>query len=154
MCIRDRTLNAVITFFSQDTLAHNDVSSDQVWLPRSQQFRNYSRESHIFIIWALAVILTLKIIATIFSSSAWHSGSWCCIAIPNLVTKCSGIQKISSRQTYTNILNLCCDLDPERSTPLFLQDTLAYETVLSNQVWLQADQQFRICNRNSHILII
>ena len=30
------TLNAAIQFFSQDTLAYVDVSSDQVWLPRTQ----------------------------------------------------------------------------------------------------------------------
>ena len=33
-------------FFSQDILAYGDVSSDQVWLPRNQQFRKYSRKSH------------------------------------------------------------------------------------------------------------
>ena len=66
--------------------------------------------------------------------SAWHSGSWCCITIPRLVTKCSVVQKISSRQTFTNILNLHCDID---------QDTPAYDAVLSKQVWLQTNQQFR-----------
>ena len=51
-------------FYSQDTLAYDDVSSDQVWFPRNQQFRQYSRKSHIFIIPALAVTLTLKIAKT------------------------------------------------------------------------------------------
>ena len=32
--------------------------------------------------------------------SAWLSGSWCCITIPNLVTKWSAVQKISSKQTF------------------------------------------------------
>ena len=46
------TLNAVILsffflFFPHDTLAYDDVSSDQVWLPRNQQFRRYSRKSNI-----------------------------------------------------------------------------------------------------------
>ena len=63
--------------------------------------------------------------------STWHSGSWCCITITNLVTKCSVIQKISSGQTFTDILNLCCDLDLEHSTPIFPQNTPAYEAVLS-----------------------
>ena len=40
------TLNAVILFFSQDTLASDDVSADQVWLPQ------------------IAVILTLQIATT------------------------------------------------------------------------------------------
>ena len=62
--------------------------------------------------------------------SAWHSGSWCCITIPALVTKYSVVQKISSGQAFTNILNLCCDLDRELSNPIFAQDTLAYDVVL------------------------
>ena len=56
-------------FFSEDTLAYDDVSSDQVWLLKNQQFRRYSKKSHILIIWALAVTLTLKIAHNF--SSAW-----------------------------------------------------------------------------------
>ena len=112
------TVNAVIQFFSQDTLAYDDVSSAQVWLPRNQQFRKYTGKRHILIIWALAAILTLKI-ATKRKFSAWHSGSWCCITLLNLVTKCSVIQKISSEQTFTDILNLHCDLDLKGSNPIF-----------------------------------
>ena len=82
------------------------------------------------------------------SFSARHSGLWCCITIPGLVTKSSVVQKILSRQTFTNILNLHCDLDLERSNPIFSQDTLWY------QVWLQTDQQFRRYSKNSDILII
>ena len=47
------------------------------------------------------------------------------------------VQKISSGQTFTNILNLRCDLDLECSNPIFPQGTLAYDAVLSNEVWLQ-----------------
>ena len=64
------------------------------------------------------------------------------------------MDKISSGQTFTDILNLPCDLDLEHSNPIFPQDTLAYDAVLSNQVWLETDQQLRRYNRNSHILII
>ena len=113
------TLNAIIHFFfSQDTLAYDDVSPDQVWLPRNQQFRKYSRKSHILITRALAVTMTLKI-ATTMKMSAWHSGSWYCITISNVVTKCSVLQKISSGQTFTDIFNLCYDLDLESSNPIF-----------------------------------
>ena len=57
-------------------------------------------------------------------------------------------------QTFT-ILNLHCDLDLERSNIIFQQDTLAYDVVLSNQVWLHTDQQFRrYILRKNHILII
>ena len=63
--------------------------------------------------------------------SAWHSGSWCCIATPNLILKCSVIQKITSGHTYTDILNLRCDLDLEHSNPIFTQHTQVYDAVLS-----------------------
>ena len=33
------------------------------------------------------------------------------------------------------------------------QDTMAYDAVLSNQVWLETDQQFRTCNTSSDSLI-
>ena len=74
--------------------------------------------------------------------SAQHSDSWCCITIPNLVSKGSAVQKISSRHTFTNILNLHCDLDLESSKPISAQDTLAYNVALSNQIWLQTDQEY------------
>ena len=90
--------------------------------------------------------LALKI-ATTTKTFPHDSGSWCCItipklwqnvlwfriAIPNLVTKCSVIQTISSGQTFTDILNLWCDLDLEHSNPIFPHDTAAYDAVLSNQ---------------------
>ena len=60
----------------------------------------------------------------------------------------------NTRQIFTDIFNLRCDLDLERSNPIFPQDTLAYDVVLANRVWLQPDQQFGRHSRNSHILII
>ena len=83
-----------------------------------------------------------------------QSSSLCCTIIPSLVTKCSAGQKISSGQTFIDILNLRCDLDSECSNPTFSQDTLADDAVLSNQVWLQMDQQFRRSSTNSCILNI
>ena len=53
--------------------------------------------------------------------------------------------------TFTNSLNLCCDLDLERSNPTFPEDIRAYDAVLSNQVWSQMDQQFRRYSENSQI---
>ena len=53
-------------------------------------------------------------------------------------------EKLSLGHTFTDILNLHCDLDLECSDPIFFaQDTMAYDVVLSNQVWLQTAQQFR-----------
>ena len=63
-------------------------------------------------------------------------------------------EKISSGQTFTDILNLRSDFDLESSNLIFPQDTQAFEAVLSNQVWLQMSPQFRRYNKNSHILII
>ena len=34
------------------------------------------------------------------------------------------------QQTFTDILNLCCDLELEQSNPIFQQDTTAYNAVL------------------------
>ena len=64
------------------------------------------------------------------------------------------MEEISSGQTFTDILNLHRDLALKRSNPIFPQDTLAYNAVLSNQVWLKTDQQFRKYSQNSHILNI
>ena len=86
--------------------------------------------------------------------SALHSGSWCCITIPSLVRKCSVVQKISSGQTFTGILNLCCDLHFECSNPIFPQNAPVYDAVLPNQVWFQTDQHFWWYRRNSPILNI
>ena len=55
---------------------------------------------------------------------------------------------------WTNMLNLCCDLDLEHSNTIFPQDTPAFDAVLSNQVWLQTDQKFRRHSKSNYILII
>ena len=55
-------------------------------------------------------------------------------------------EKISLGVTFPDIFNLCCDLDLEYSNLFFSpQDTQAYDAVLSNQIWLQTDLQFRFC---------
>ena len=119
------TLNAVIFFFLHHTLAYDNVSSDQVWLPRNQQFRKYSSKSYVDHM-SLRCDLDLEdSTQKTKNKSAWYSGSWCSITILNLVTKCYVIQKISSGQTFTDILNICRDLDLERSNPIFPQDTLS-----------------------------
>ena len=63
------------------------------------------------------------------------------------------MEKISG-QTFTDILNLHCDLDLQRSNPIFPQDTPAYDAALSKKVWLQTNQHFRRYSKNSHSLII
>ena len=56
----------------------------------------------------------------------------------------------TSGQTFTDMLNLCRDLDLECSNPIFQQDTLSYDAILPNQIWLQTNQQFRRYNRKSY----
>ena len=56
---------------------------------------------------------------------AWHSSLWWCITITSLFTNGSDIQKISSSQTLTEILNIPCGF--HHSNPVFPLDTLAYE---------------------------
>ena len=62
------------------------------------------------------------------------------------------MEKIS-RQTFTDIWNHRCDLDLECSNSTFPQDTQAHDAMLSNQVWLQTDQQFRRCSENNILII-
>ena len=54
-----------------------------------------------------------RVIFWSYEPSLWprHSASWCCITIPSLVTNCSTILKIPSRQTFTDSLNLHFDLN-------------------------------------------
>ena len=142
------TLNAVIHFF------HRTLWLLMVYHQTKFGCQGTNSSENIIerVIFWLYEPLTLKMATT--TKCPHDSGSWCCITIPTLVTKCFVIQKILSRQTFTDILNLLCDLDLDRSNPIFSQNTPAYDAVLSNQVWLQTDLQFRRCNRNSHILII
>ena len=135
----------------QGTLVYDAMLSNQVWLQTGQQFRRHNRNSHILTIEALTVTLTLKQWTNFF---ARHSGLWFCITTPGLVKKCSVVQKILSGQTFTDILNLCCDLDLESSNRVFPQDTATYNAVLLNQVWWQTDQQFRWYSKNSLIFIV
>ena len=79
--------------------------------------------------------------------SAWHSGLWCCITTLGFGNKMFCGSEDIIGQTFTSILNLHCDLDLECSNQVFPQDTLAYDAVLPNQVWLQTDQQFRRFNK-------
>ena len=149
-CDLDLDCNSPI--FPQDTLAYDDLSSDHVWLPKNQQFRRYSSQSNILIIWALAVTLTLKT-ANNFCF-AWHSGSFCSITIPSLVTKCFVVQKITPDKYSLTFLTFAVTLILNAVTLFFPQDTLADNAVIPNLVWLQTDQQFGRYSRNSHILII
>ena len=52
-----------------------------------------------------------------------------------------------------DIFTLRCDLDLEGNNPLFPQDALAYDNLLSDQVWLPNNQQFRRYSSQSNILI-
>ena len=62
----DLDLECTKPVFSHNTLAYDDVLPNQVWLPKDQWFRRYSRNSHILITWAFTVTLTLKILSQFF----------------------------------------------------------------------------------------
>ena len=64
------------------------------------------------------------------------------------------LENKENKKTFIDISNLHCDLDLERGNPIFTQDTPTYNAVLSNQVWLHTDQQFRSYSKNCNILII
>ena len=91
--------------FSYYNLASDYVSSDQVWLPRTQQFRMYSRKSHILIIWALAVTLTLKIATT---TKCRHDWLMMLYHHTKFGTKCSAVDSetiiLTNIQTFQTFL--------------------------------------------------
>ena len=89
----DLALECSTLIFPQDTLSYDRLSLDHIWLPKNQQFRRYS--SHILIVWALAVTLTLK---TANKFSAWHSALWSYITVPSWVKNGWAVQGILSRQ--------------------------------------------------------
>ena len=61
-CFKPNQPQRVISGLKEDTPAYDAVLSKHVWLQTDQQFRRYSRNSHILIIEALAVTSTTKIV--------------------------------------------------------------------------------------------
>ena len=119
----DLDLGSSNPIFITGHVAYVDVSSDHVWQPRSQQLRKYSRKSY-FNHWSPNCDLdhedsNQNTKQTTTTKSAQPSVSWCCITILRLVAKGSSIQKISSGQTFIDILKFCCDLDLLHSNPTF-----------------------------------
>ena len=56
-----------------------------------------------------------------------------------------------SRQTFTEVQNLHCDIDLEYSKSTFSQDTQLMNMHCQTKLVAQQNQQFRTYNRNSHI---
>ena len=76
------------------------------------------------------------------NSSAWHSGLWCWITIPDLVTKCSVVQKISSGQTFPAFWTFAVTLTLNAVIPFFYR-TLRLMMEYSPQ-WGAADTEIKI----------
>ena len=110
------TLNSVTTFFHRILWLMMLYYQTKFDCKRTSILEDNSRNSHNFIIYKPSLWPWYWSQWTIFS--AWHSDPWCCITIPSLVTKWSAVQKIASGQTFTDILNLLCDLDLERTQPI------------------------------------
>ena len=127
--------------FPQDSLAHDAVLSNQVWLQTNQRFRRYKRNSHILII-SPRCDLDIEVSEPLFlHDTLAYDG--CCITMPGLVTKYSPVQKILSGQTFTYILNLCCDLDLEYSNPIFPHCTIK-PSLVANRPAVQIFFHFKL----------
>ena len=147
------TLNIMCTqtfVILHDTLAH-DALLYHVWLQKIQQLRRHCPDEHSPEFQTFPVTLTLT--ATEQSNLFTRQSSlWRCAIKSSLVAK-----EISSSEATVDShwhFEPRCDFDLERSNLIFAQDTPAYDDVLSNQVWLQMDQQFGRYSKNSHILNI
>ena len=101
--------------FSTNTLAYDNVLSDQVWWQKDQQFKRCSRNHHILIIWALAVTLALTIANQSFCMTLWLIMMYHNTRFGNKMF--GGLE--DTIWTNINILTLSCDLDPECSNPFF-----------------------------------
>ena len=85
--------------------------------------------------------------------SIWHSSSYWCITVPNLVTECLVIKKTSSGQLFIDILILCCDLTLEHRKPIFHRILWLKVIHHKTKFGYKMDQKFRRYSRNSHITI-
>ena len=144
------TVNVAIHFFSKDALAYDDVSSDQFWLPKKISCSEEIVVLERVLFWSDEPLLWPSDSKHFFSSmtlqlTMLHYQIW---RQNVLWFRRYPLDKHSLR--FWNR----CNLDLEWSTPIFSQETLAYDAVLPNQVWLQTSQQFARYSRNSHILII
>ena len=124
---------------------------NQVWQQNDQQFKRYSRNCHVLIIWALAVTSTLKIANQSFCMTIWlvmmHHNS----EFGNKMLGC--LEVIIWKNHLDNHWHFDPSLWPRPWMPqsfYFSQNTLAYNDVLSEQVWLLKNQQFRRYSRKSY----
>ena len=69
-----------------------------------------------------------------------------CIIKPSYVTRCSE----DASWTFIHILNLCCNLDPEHSNPIFSLHVLAYDFVPLNQVGTKGSAVQKIQQKQSY----
>ena len=132
------------SIFQQDILAYGAVLWNQAWLQADQQFRRYNGN----ITWWLykpSLLLRHWTQWTNFCMTLWL------IMLHKNARFGDKVFCVDIGQTFTNILNLCCDLKLGCSNLIFPQDTPAYDAVLWNEVWMQMDQQFRRYSKNSQI---
>ena len=115
------TLNAVIPFFHrilQLMMLYYQVKSGCKWTSSLEDIVK------IGMFWLYKPLLWPWHWTQWTNFSAWHSGLWCCITTPGWITKCSVVQKTSSGQTFTSILNLPWGSGLECSNPIFFHRTL------------------------------
>ena len=89
--------------FLPDTLAHDDASSQQVWLQKVQQLRRYRPDEHSLEFWTFSATLSLTETEQSNLFTRQSNQRWC-TSKPNFVAKGSAVQKI-----YQNVMFLKSD---------------------------------------------
>ena len=144
-------MNAVIPFFHKTLwLMMLYYQTKFGWKPTSR----LEDTTEIVIFWLYKPLLWPRHWIQWTNFSARHSGLWCCITIPSLVTKCSAVQKISSRQTFTHIFNICCDVDLKCIIQLFHRTLWLMMLYYQTKFGCKWTSSLEGKSRNSHILII
>ena len=132
-CDLDTECSNPFFFFSQDTVAYDDVSSDHVWLPKNQQFNRFSRKSHILTQMNPRCDLDLKNTKQFFPRMTLQ------FMMLHHHTMFGNKMFCGSEDIRTNIHwhlepFLLLWPWPQQSNPIFSKDSPAYDEVPSNQV--------------------
>ena len=118
----DLDLESSKPIFSHDTPAHDEHRRPyEVWLQKGMRFRRYDPDEHILNVWTFAVTFTLN--TTIQSLHPYEVR----------LQKYLRFRRHDPGRTWTEILNLHCNIDLEHSNPTFSQDTPTQLMVIHHQ---------------------
>ena len=106
--------NFVVLDSTQESPSYDDVPLNQVKLQKDQHFRRWIRKSYFFYYMILHCDLDLEDRKPVLlEDNLTHND-----VSPYVVVKGSATLKISSGQTFIDILTFCCDLDLEHNNPI------------------------------------